>query len=53
MEVEQFNRAIEGKGQPMTPAEDGLRSLAIRDALYDALAQGRVTRVAEYLPQRM
>lgn len=50
MEIEQFNRAIEGKGRPMTPAEDGLRSLAIRDALYDAITHRRATKVADYLP---
>ena len=53
MEVEQFNRAIGGKGSPMTPAEDGLRSLAIRDALYDALAHSRVTRVTDYMPPEL
>jgi len=51
LEIEQFNRAIKGDGQPMTPAEDGLRSLAIRDALYEAVAAGRMTKVADYRPQ--
>ena len=50
LEVEQFSRAIEGKGEPMTPPEDGLRALVITDALYEAVRTRRVTRVEDFLP---
>jgi 1,5-anhydro-D-fructose reductase (1,5-anhydro-D-mannitol-forming) len=50
LEVEQFNRAILGQGEPMTPAADGLRILAIGAALYSAMQNRRVTRVADFLP---
>ena len=50
LEIEQFNRAIEGKGEPMTTAEDGLRILAMGEAFYDAIRRGRVARVAEFMP---
>ena len=50
LEIEQFNRAIAGKGEPMTPAAQGLRALAIGEALYDAIKTGRMTRVADFLP---
>jgi 1,5-anhydro-D-fructose reductase (1,5-anhydro-D-mannitol-forming) len=49
LEVEQFNRAIAGKGEPMTPAEQGLRALAIGDAIYQSVKTGRLTRIADYL----
>jgi predicted dehydrogenase len=39
LEIEQFNRAIEGKG-----------ILAMGDAFYDAIRGGRVSRVAEFMP---
>jgi 1,5-anhydro-D-fructose reductase (1,5-anhydro-D-mannitol-forming) len=45
LEVEQFNRAIEGKGEPMTPPQEGLRALAVSEALYDSVRSGRVVRV--------
>ena len=51
LEIEQFNRAIEGKGEPMTPPEQGLRAIAIGEAFYDAVKTGRVARVADYLPR--
>ncbi len=50
LEVEQFNRAIAGDGEPTTPAADGLRILAIGAALYSAMQNRRVTRVADFLP---
>ena len=50
LEVEQFNRAIEGKGEPMTTPEEGLRALAVAAALYQAIGTGRVAKVAEFLP---
>jgi len=52
LEIEQFNRAIEGKGEPMTTPEEGLRALAIGEALYDAVRNGRVARVAEFMPRQ-
>jgi predicted dehydrogenase len=52
LEVEQFSRAIEGKGEPMTPGEEGLRALAIGEAIYAAVASGTVRKVADYLPKR-
>ena len=50
LEVEQFNRAIAGHGEPMTPGSDGLRILAIGAALYSAMKNRRATRVADFLP---
>jgi 1,5-anhydro-D-fructose reductase (1,5-anhydro-D-mannitol-forming) len=49
LEVEQFNRAIAGKGEPMTPAEQGLRALAVGEATYQSVKTGRMTKVADYL----
>jgi predicted dehydrogenase len=51
LEVEQFGRAIEGQGEPMTPPADGLRALAITDALYEAVRRGRATKVADFTPR--
>jgi 1,5-anhydro-D-fructose reductase (1,5-anhydro-D-mannitol-forming) len=51
LEIEQFNRAILGRGEPMTPPEDGLRALAIGEAAYAALRSGRAAKVAEFLPR--
>ncbi len=51
LEIEQFNRAILGRGEPMTPPEDGLRALAIGAAAYAALRSGRAAKVAEFLPR--
>jgi 1,5-anhydro-D-fructose reductase (1,5-anhydro-D-mannitol-forming) len=51
LEVEQFNRAIAGQDEPMTPGADGLRILAIGDALYDAMRTRRATRVMDFLPK--
>lgn len=50
LEVEQFNCAIEGRGEPMTPPEDGLRALAIGEAVYNAVKTGGATKVAAFLP---
>jgi predicted dehydrogenase len=49
LEIEQFNRAIAGKGEPMTPAVEGLRALAIGDAVYESIKSGRLTHVADFL----
>jgi 1,5-anhydro-D-fructose reductase (1,5-anhydro-D-mannitol-forming) len=51
LEIEQFNRAIAGKGEPMTPPEQGLRALAVGEALYDAIETGRMSRVSDFLPK--
>jgi hypothetical protein len=48
LEIEQFNCAVEGKGEPMTPADEGLRILAMGDAFYDAIRTGRVARVVAH-----
>lgn len=45
LEVEQFNRAIEGKGEPMTSAAEGQRALAISEACYQAMRDARVAKV--------
>jgi 1,5-anhydro-D-fructose reductase (1,5-anhydro-D-mannitol-forming) len=50
LEVEQFNRAIRGEGEPMTPPRDGLRALAIGEALYAAIRTGRTMRLTDILP---
>jgi 1,5-anhydro-D-fructose reductase (1,5-anhydro-D-mannitol-forming) len=49
LEVEQFNRAVAGGGEPMTSAEEGLRALAVTEALYESVRNGRVTRVDAFL----
>ena len=51
LEIERFNRAIAGAGEPMTTAAEGLRSLAIASALYAAIREGRVAQIAEFMPQ--
>jgi 1,5-anhydro-D-fructose reductase (1,5-anhydro-D-mannitol-forming) len=50
LEVEQFNRAIQGKAVAMTPAEQGLRCLAIGAAIYDSVKTGQLRQVSDYLP---
>jgi 1,5-anhydro-D-fructose reductase (1,5-anhydro-D-mannitol-forming) len=52
LEIEQFNRAIEGNGEPMTTASEGVRALAIGEAFYDAIRSGRVARIAEFMPSQ-
>jgi 1,5-anhydro-D-fructose reductase (1,5-anhydro-D-mannitol-forming) len=52
LEVEQFNRAVEGKGEPMTSPQDGLRALVITDALYAAVRSGRVVKIPQLTPQQ-
>jgi predicted dehydrogenase len=51
LEIEQFNRAIAGQGEPMTPPEQGLRALATGEAIYEAIKSGRMTRVGDFLPK--
>lgn len=51
LEIEQFNRAIAGQGEPMTPPEQGLRALAIGEALYAAIESGRMRAVADFIPK--
>jgi 1,5-anhydro-D-fructose reductase (1,5-anhydro-D-mannitol-forming) len=50
LEIEQFNRAIEGKGRPMTPGQEGLRAVATGEAIFESVRSGRVARVAQFLP---
>jgi len=50
LEVEHFNRAIVGQGEPTTSAQEGLRILAVGEALYSAMRTKRVAKVAEFLP---
>lgn len=50
LEIEQFGRAIEGKGAPMTTAEEGLRALAVGEALYASINSGRLTAVGDPRP---
>ena len=51
LEIEQFNHAIEGRGEPMTPPEEGLRALAIGDAIYSAVRDRRAAKVAAFMPE--
>ena len=50
LEVERFNRAIAGTDTPMTPASEGLRAVAIGEAIYQAVRTGCVQKVAAFLP---
>ena len=50
LEIEQFNRAIAGKGEPMTSPEQGLRVLAIGEALYAAIESGQMRKITDFLP---
>jgi predicted dehydrogenase len=45
LEVEQFNRAIAGAGEPMTSAREGLRAIEIAHAVYAAMREGRVAKI--------
>lgn len=47
LEVEQFNRAIDGKGEPMTTADEGRRAIAISEAFYKAIKDGRVAKAPD------
>ncbi len=47
LEVEQFNRAIEGKGAPMTSADEGRRAIAISEAFYKGIRTGRVMKAPD------
>jgi len=51
LEVERFNRAIAGGGEPMTTGADGLRAQATVMAIYAAIRDGRVQRVGDFLPK--
>lgn len=45
LEIEQFNRCIEGADSPMTSGEDGLRTHKITEAVYESLRGSRIQRV--------
>jgi len=49
LEIEQFNRAIEGEGEPMTTAQEAWRSLAVTEALYESIESVRVAKVAQFI----
>jgi 1,5-anhydro-D-fructose reductase (1,5-anhydro-D-mannitol-forming) len=51
LEVERFNRAIEGKDTPMTTGEDGMRAQATVEAVYHAMRKSCVARVADFVPK--
>ena len=46
LEIEQFSRAVEGSGAPMTTAEEGLHAIRVSAEFYQALRDGRVANVA-------
>jgi 1,5-anhydro-D-fructose reductase (1,5-anhydro-D-mannitol-forming) len=50
LEVERFNRAIAGKEAPMTPPDEGLRAVAIGDAIYQSVRTGSAQKIAAFLP---
>jgi 1,5-anhydro-D-fructose reductase (1,5-anhydro-D-mannitol-forming) len=50
LEIERFQQAIAGETAPMTPPADALRNLAVTEAAYASLRDGRLARVAEFLP---
>jgi predicted dehydrogenase len=45
LEIECFQRAIAGEAKPMTTAEEGLRAVAIVEAIYESARTGRAVRV--------
>lgn len=44
-EVEQFSRAIEGSGEPMTSAAEGLHAIRINDLFYESIRSGRIAAI--------
>jgi predicted dehydrogenase len=53
LELEQFNRAILGKAEPMTTAWEGLVNQAITEAIYLSASSGRAVRISGMLPAGM
>ncbi|OGA00295.1 MAG: hypothetical protein A3H35_04490 [Betaproteobacteria bacterium RIFCSPLOWO2_02_FULL_62_17] len=53
LEIEHFNRCVEGAGAPMTPGEDGLRAHAVTEAAYESQQSGRVQQVAKFATRRV
>jgi 1,5-anhydro-D-fructose reductase (1,5-anhydro-D-mannitol-forming) len=51
LEIERFNRAISGHDTPTTSGDEALRAQATVTAIYAAIRDGRVARVAEFLPK--
>lgn len=47
LEIEQFNRAIAGDGEPMTTAGEGMRAIAISNLAYRAMREGRVAKLTD------
>lgn len=48
LEIEQFNRCVEGQGEPMTSGESGLRAHAVTEAAYASLRASGSQRVADF-----
>ena len=46
LEIESFSRAIEGKGAPTTTAAEGLRAVAITEAIYESARTGKAVRIS-------
>lgn len=53
LEIEQFNRCIEGGAAPMTSGAEGLRAHAVTEAAYESQRSGCVQRVATFIPPGM
>jgi 1,5-anhydro-D-fructose reductase (1,5-anhydro-D-mannitol-forming) len=51
LEIERFNRAILGQDTPMTSGEDGMREQATVEAVYHAVRNRCVAKVADFLPK--
>jgi 1,5-anhydro-D-fructose reductase (1,5-anhydro-D-mannitol-forming) len=51
LEIEQFSRAIEGMGEPMTTAEEGLHAITISETFYQAIRSGSVAKVVPLAPK--
>jgi 1,5-anhydro-D-fructose reductase (1,5-anhydro-D-mannitol-forming) len=48
LEVERFNRSIEGRDSPMTPPREALRALAVTEALYESIRGARAVKVLHH-----
>lgn len=48
LEIQQFNRCVEGHGEPMTSGEAGLRAHAVTEAAYESLRGAGMQRIADF-----